>query len=1362
MKLEWNEIEYRHGDNMSYIRKDWSATLQTTDSAPPVLTSNDIPEWDIVLGMDQVFNPDETYPLIAREEMKAIMDWLGSLVEYAEGGKHFQMYKASDGTIEVALVHDENAPSLAPPVGTIVMKLKGRTTKPEDENQRMSEITANERNHDDNDEGERPQPPDVPENVSGYVTENQNDLISNDIPAIEPHSPDATQTNQEIVRVCLHVGRDEEQAIKSHEESGIAPESLEGEALDDEDGRNALDPAQRIYQDLREMRDVSFLPPPDILSNGLLAAREFIPIAQYGGTDDYEFYGRGVTLVMEDEDEKPVYYRGNALVRVTDDGLVPDTRPPTRARTNQMRERLFRTGRYAVPKAKIDKDLWEKRPEDDPMTGTLAGAPEMSDEELAAVLTKLMDDPIEEMKEKRTYEIHKGKNGTVLVTRVPFDTTEWTNDEELAKEGKVNDEECKEEGQTTQPTIGLTRLGNNPQPSDRGSARNDEVHEISSADWGGIPWDPRDGSGSSQPWWNTPDNEEIEAFNLLEQWKTIKQTGLAHQEESFRNPPSPPLPLDNDTDTPSLCLLLMGPPLTPTRKVPRQMSSRSAVCSVEPFPPQFGPLSPHSEQLADDEIFIPPPPAIRRPGILTASHLTLVKDWESTPRDPSFFAYGARTVLEDVQGDILEFEGHAVIHMYPFDTPMTHHFPPPLPRDRTESARASLLVYPMPRQSPGPDSIGRVPRFDPPFPLEEYQLTPRNQKPGDPVQIGRVIVPDDPLRRRGIVDLPDGPLNKDQETMPEKKSEIVVIGEVQNGLAITRKRTYRIKTDAVADFRRVGLVKASALPSISEAVDSPKESRVKGSDTFPLSGTPVKEQSAKPFDDDDKTLTNDEESADVEMQLLDNDNDGYATPGSMPDLETVSSTTTDDEEDEKPVEPEPKNPEPGEISKSRGWETSKEVCTATVLSGENAIRFAIWEEQVSHLSLILEEGVWWSNNESKRLFLALGLLSWGRAIQRARRERRYPIWEVWVKKLVQEWHRRFPNVPANRFKIPLMNGRYTLAVAPDPSDVTEEHLYMRMGDIIKMDEDVEMADDSPMKSPPTSEPIKILFPSQPPPTPEPVKVLFAPKPPPADGVHHYPRAPDVDEIGELRSRIAELEDQFACAEDDARTNLKNLREQVFTDGVTLTDLKWRLAEVEEKKKKQRGKRAYRKARGKGPSHRYPTRYSVMAKFDEVVEVGKREYEDLEGRIQKIETRQEKVKEEIERIEADLARAVKVAPQISTLTKSLEEFKTAQLRINLNIIQELLRLKSTYAEVLEKRTSAHTTELSLLTARFNVLQSIATSLIASRVPDTPAFHPPPSYKPYHIPGYPLPVGPPARLAPNQYNNQNVAPRRLPPV
>ena len=1347
--LEWDEIEYQHGDRMSYIRKDLTGTLRNKEERIN-RTSNEIPEWDIVLGKDRTFDPLETYPVIGREELKAIMDWLSSLVEYEEGGKHFQIYKANDGNIEVALVYDEYEPSLAPPVGTVIMKLKGRTKVPVEEgpDQRSPGIERNTRVQ--SPECNQPQPLETTDEEDNYQEMRREEETGNlpkerTLPKIEPSNPKPTHA-------CLHIGLDDNESRVDHQ-AGDDPLRDPGTLTPDDDEEDDDGPTTHmglgrgIHQNLPGPFDIKFLPAPDIPSNGLLAARQLVPIAQYGETEEYEFYAKGVTLVLDDEDENPKYYRGNALVRISNEG-IQEARPPARARVNRMREKLFRMGRYAVPKVGTNEEQPNKDPEGSLQMDTLAGTLEMTGSELTAVLEDLMDNPIEQIKEKRTYEIFKNPNGLVLVTRVPFDEQEWTNENELAEEGNLKEERREEEDRENSSQRRLTQLGNAPLPPDRDPAQKHEVREIHGGNWCGIPWDPRDGAGSSQPWWDEPNDLKITPTESSQPQEIIKQTGLTHQEESFRNPSSPPLSPKSVPPPSASCLIfLMGPPLVSSRPLPRQMSSAAAVCSVDPLPPQFGPPSARSEQVGEDEVYIPTPPTVLRPGILTASHFVLVNDRESTPRDPSYFAYGARTVIESEQGEFQEYDGHAMVHMYPFATPLTLNFPRPPLRERMEAARAALLAAPSrSNRSPGLDSVGRVPRFTdplPPFPI--LRLTPEDQRAGNRLGSSSVAVGDDPLRLHEVNEMPVKSSTTERTVaVPEKEKEDqrAAIGEVPSGLSREKKETYRASGFVLEDSKNVperrGVIRAEPTTHVG-----PKDDPISRSATFHQpSKSRVDDQRMDTTDDKTTHLPNDEPE-DVEMQVITLDDE---ESDSAPDLETVSSTNSDDDDyadaratDRIATEPLSPN-KPSAVSQSGSVAVVDKAPEVGPTSLEAKAHFLLWKQNINRLKLCLEEGVWWSNTDARQILWNLGLTPWWFDIMKERKRRRYPKWEEWWKRLVREWRRRFPTFAADEFRLVSATGK--LEAEPDDEPEDKEMLWVQLGEVAKIDEDVEMEEDD--------------TPAKPPPTPEPLKVFYTPKSPPAGFIPPPPPEPENEEIADLRSRISELENQFANAEDDARRNLDSLREQLFTDGITLTNLKWRLADIDGKKKKK-GKRAYRKARGQAPSHRYPTRYATSAQFDEVVEVRRREYDALEERIRRTETKQERMKEEIGRLETDLAHADELARKIPVLTASLEEFKNAQLKVNLGIIQELVKLKSTYADVLEKRTTTHSNDLAVLTARFNVLQTIATSVLTSRLPPPPASIPPP-YKPYHIPGYPLPVQPPSRVA-SPMPLQNHASRRF---
>ena len=470
-----------------------------------------------------------------------------------------------------------------------------------------------------------------------------------------------------------------------------------------------------------------------------------------------------------------------------------------------------------------------------------------------------------------------------------------------------------------------------------------------------------------------------------------------------------------------------------------------------------------------------------------------------------------------------------------------------------------------------------------------------------------------------------------------------------------------------------------------------------------------------------------DESSDVETEDL------YAD---MPELQDVSDS--EDEDDEPtPIKSAPKpDPDPKanttsattSVSQSGGAESSSVTKEEREAVPEISPQFWEWKRSIIALKKKVEKGPQWSDADAQQLFGDLGLLQWWYDIQAEEEAGREPDWELWKAKIFDEWKKRYPEVSSKDLE----------TVADDFQGPD-----LRPANPIENDgtDDVEMIDED-------------NTPGNPPPTPE--KSPLGPYPtnlpiedPPMQ------QTLDVQDIAELKSRIGELEEQIAKVERGMRWKLKNLGMQVFHDGITLTDLKWKLAEVKGrgKKTKGKGKRAYKKARLRGASHRYPTRYSGGTERTDP-EASEGGLEKLEERVKTLEVRQDEMVVEKKKIEDDLAHVEDLAPKVNSLQRSLEEFKTSQLKVNMSIVQELVALKAAYHETLEKKTAAHATDIAILAARFNVLQTIASNIITARAqpfaPSPPQTHEP---KPFYPPSFPYGKNLPSQLNPI---------RRPPPV
>ena len=146
-----------------------------------------------------------------------------------------------------------------------------------------------------------------------------------------------------------------------------------------------------------------------------------------------------------------------------------------------------------------------------------------------------------------------------------------------------------------------------------------------------------------------------------------------------------------------------------------------------------------------------------------------------------------------------------------------------------------------------------------------------------------------------------------------------------------------------------------------------------------------------------------------------------------------------------------------------------------------------------------------------------------------------------------------------------------------------------------------------------------------------------------------------------------------------------------------------MADVDEKSKNS-GKRAYRKANAKTPSHRYAT-WLAASMDDEVLEISRKEYGDIEGKISPLEKRMDETKRETDRLKAELIRAKALAPKIEALAKSLDEFKAMQLRVNLGHLQEFTRLRNFYEQSIIPCFDAQTHKIAGLQSHFTTLWSV---------------------------------------------------------
>jgi hypothetical protein len=671
---------YRIGGSI-YRRHNVTEPPSVWEEVPVVRPFEESPEWDIILDKDGVYDENEIYPIIGRDDIGAAVQWIDSLPENKRGGKHFLIHKIDEGHVAFTLTRDDFASGSPLQIGQPVIELAGRTRLPKEDHDEAEENGREEpaqtgrispyrddgglEYYDTPESPERGETDDEPEtlkeggemsegtgtNETRLTVEAQNEL----------REAGAYENFPEQVYTCRTAtcGEDEDPEAKQSGQGSGMNEEEEGtddhESTPPENRRGAPEEAgttSRIAKEIERnfplIRTMNLLPEPPHRSNGVLAAQEIIPFARYNDDYEDEFYAKGVTLVMDDEDSNTTYYRGNALIRISPRDIGPGTRPPTRLRVDHARRRLFRTDQFS--KEKIEElngreADWNNSParKDGPtkrlhdvdaaaskVTIKRSERMEMPNNELEAVITDLMDHPIKNIEGKRVYEIEKSYEGKVLVTRIPFDPGEWRAQQGQTEEIGTSDETDFDQQQNINDHVSLTELGDDPPASDHGNPGADAACETQNVDGNATPWDSIE-LNEPQPWWKLEKELEMGEKQMSDELKSIRETRMAQQGDltiitsPTRNtqvsptsspaswPPSPSTMNSPPAPTPS-------PSKNVVSYMVRKISDPPATEPIATTPSIHIEDSDGEEE--EDDIDLPPVPNPPRPGIVAATHLT--------------------------------------------------------------------------------------------------------------------------------------------------------------------------------------------------------------------------------------------------------------------------------------------------------------------------------------------------------------------------------------------------------------------------------------------------------------------------------------------------------------------------------------------------------------------------------------------------------------------------------------------------------------------------------------------------------------------------------------------------------------------
>ena len=171
---------------------------------------------------------------------------------------------------------------------------------------------------------------------------------------------------------------------------------------------------------------------------------------------------------------------------------------------------------------------------------------------------------------------------------------------------------------------------------------------------------------------------------------------------------------------------------------------------------------------------------------------------------------------------------------------------------------------------------------------------------------------------------------------------------------------------------------------------------------------------------------------------------------------------------------------------------------------------------------------------------------------------------------------------------------------------------------------------------------------------------------------------------------------------------------MYEDRIIVGNLQWEMAAAKEEKEKResQGKRSYRKARERLPTHRYPTPYSD-SDDDKPLEIGWKEYEKLEEKIKTLEEAAEETRKEEKELREKLAENRTLIDQITALETALENFKMIQVKVNLNAIHEIARIHHLTDNNLTPSINRQAREITDLQGRYQVLAGSVNVLLSQQ-------------------------------------------------
>ena len=913
----------------------------------------------------------------------------------------------------------------------------------------------------------------------------------------------------------------------------------------------------------------------------------------------------------------------------------------------------------AVPKKRIrvfGSEFKSKTPEDNEVMWNV-----MEQDELEGVLDELSRDPMVANEEIRTYTISKLDDGTIEVRRgLPAKNggnEPSTQDPEKSNQGKEDkevsdtDEETKKAEEET-----LTKLGSDPQTSDHASES--EAH-----------MGRKKGSETC-----TTGGDPVETFVHLEKDRTTKEIKLLGAPEGIKevertldkiSPKLKDQPQDSaKTEPTSNGECCCGCRKCPAANNPQQQSRNDPRRVVSLVRPSLNHDLPGQgdqpmEEVMDVEI---PSPENQVPGLLAAAHLVQLEESMLPPGDHSFFAFGA-TLLGGEGPSQYVRQGQAYVRLYASSSANLNEPPRPPPTSRVANAHVQVFASNAPA---GPEP-------------QENLAVPRNTPFHDQSVTHNVILPDSAPPYR----FPNVPVEDKADEPMTVDSVLDKLRDVEGSADPTKKSIKEAPDLGKLSKRPTGISQNREITKNDLALGEPEPplpnqnekttSDVHVARSFAAGIIQASDMSKNPENRHMSTLNPQvdiEEPGNPPIAVLDPSMD--LAPDSPPMLYYPDDIETDELSEDHEKLPDAKDHQAELKAWSRlypaTFDSPPEEPPSSPVENEQALERI--QANLSFLAPYLER---LQSRKNRREVLEclgeLGLLQLTYEMTKDNLEGVQQKREYWGGEIGKVLFNRREHIAtyleAKRREEALKPATSDPLIKEESPEVLSKTLGNHLAEI-------------------TSNVPKVQ--------------QIAPAP-----------GPGFDDLEDVKQQIVVLEERIEGTTSDLTTRLRELENQVYTDGCLLTELNWKSNELKKQENRVRADKKRSWKNNPRANHRYETR-SVTANSNERANEVRKQLSQLTDQIKALEVKVETLRVELRSVKDKLDQVLALEFEVKKLAKTVEDQRKAQGDMNSVLMSEIASLKFAIGPSVEHQLKQHGLEITALTTRYQQLYQVALHLL----------------------------------------------------